>query len=237
LAFIASFFVLGTWPAEIVSKRVQSWVITTATVLVTLGVLFWICWLRRFRFTLRAVFKLTFCFSVLFAVLAWLRTRTHAFDMFPPELWVPAKHFDLWADVLGVQYGAAKHSWGAAAVQWLGYCGPFVTGWLGLGLVGTWCAARAAIVARKAGASTNTLSSRAFWSDCFASAGRWSWAPGLACLVVYLSIAPRYFQSADSHHVSVIGNLRNPWPEWQAIQKALAQLSTDNQRDPENGVD
>jgi len=221
-ASIASFFVLGTWPAEIVSNRAQSWVIGTVAVLVTLGVPLWFCWFWRFRFSLRSVFKLTYCFSVLFAVLAWLRARTHEFDTFPPERWVPAMDLDSFTN-LGVQYGVARHSWEEAAIQWLGYRGPFVTGLLGFGLVGACCAARAARVARKGGIPANPLSSQAFWAGYCAAISRCAWAPGLACLVAYLVIAPGYFESSDLQYARVVGHLRDPRQEWQAIRTAHSQ--------------
>ncbi|MHB1037469.1 MAG: hypothetical protein ACYC35_18820 [Pirellulales bacterium] len=227
----------GLMPAEVISRPVQ-WAFFTV-VLFFLPVLLvawggW-CWLRRraFQFSLGALLLLTLVASVLFSMVAVLRSQEYYhpfyFSGLPFPLSVPRRG---WQEISAAVYSGVSTGphdpWFGAVCQWIAYYGPYLTVVLWAGLVAFLYRRKLRKIARQEGAPLPGRWKRL--AGLCHSLGQPALVTAALILAVYLFLSPGLVERGEQGFQDAMAVSRQSPTNLEAMEAAVQKVRSDAAR-------
>jgi hypothetical protein len=228
-ACAASVVVVGLAPAEVISRSIQSWVLTVSIIAVPVVLASYVAWpwlsRRKFRFSLRAMLLAITVLCVLLGVVSITRPNLESFTRLPFDLSVPA----LGSQQLDVRSLEAVirplGTWMWVAFQWASYFGQYL-------MVAIWGLLVAVLLRRKlnrtsAIAGGTPQSIRRFLAGwCRSLSGPAITLSGLT-LIAYLALAPGSIELVEEEYQRNMDFARNPGAHWSRVDAAVQSVRSD----------
>jgi hypothetical protein len=218
------FVALGMAPAEIISPTVQTWLINGSAALLAVVIVGWLLWKiavrRKFQYSLRSLFVLTFFWALLLGVLKMLDVLPGSLGDFwmPTPCISPRGWYGVDAQELRKAVVTGYGNWTWAIWQWFGYSGPYISVALALALVALWHRVRN---------RATSQAKRDRWASLLRCLGRSALAAVTVWLLLYLAVAPSVVQSIDSAYQTRMEYVRNPQAYRDDMLKTIAEVRAD----------
>lgn len=223
IALFVTAVVFGLAPAEIISRGVQSWVLTVLVILAPIISVAWFVWswLRRknFRFSLRAMMLWIFVFCFVLGIVSITRPAAADFARVPFKLWIPGRE---WGQ-LDAYSGAQEYGrWAWAMFQWSEYKGGHLT-------LAIWIALLALFAIVKAkdsrqGAEVTPFTARERCGIFAFMLGRSCAVLAALILMAYLVAAPEVVRTVENNFQRDMAFARDPDSYWAEVNEAVCKV-------------
>jgi len=235
LGIAASLIVWGIFPAEIISPRVQGWMVllaigTLALIAILVGMLRWLRW-RRFQYTIAEALIGMTVFALLCGVLSMTGPLWGDPDDLASRFEIAPKGIDFFPpDVLKTGLSQSHADWAWPVAQWFYHGGPYWAVGLALTLLGCWFWIRSTRANRKTAESDRRprlACRRVFWAALLRCLARSSWGMAVVQLIVFLAVAPDMVRLAENNYQNTMRWARDAESHCEAVQVEVDKIERD----------
>jgi hypothetical protein len=232
VACIATFITYGLAPAELISRSVQSTIITALLWCVIAAVLAYLLWIanrllrrRKYQFSLLSIFGLMTAVALL--VLFWpvFRDLFNGLAAYPPERLLPPQGVGgIGVPPPPMQRSSAGDFWLSAAIQWSLYSAPWLSVVFAVALIALWWSVRTARQANERFFNYWTRNFRVRW----ATVGRYVAKSALVAAAVFfvfnLFAAPSVIRAVEVEFQDRMSYARNPVEHMKQLEASRAEV-------------
>ena len=237
-----TFVLLGMAPAELVSHKIQSRIITLLvwlTALLAFTLVLWCIYLflkrRRFQFSLRSLLGVTLGAAILASFWPIFRSVFAYVDANPPELWLHAKGWSgIDAEVWRTTMKLNKGSWLWATLQWFAHSGQHVGLVASLSIVAAWFSWRQSRSSDEGILNYWTRNLRERWPLLIGCVGTSAMVAALFCLTIYVWSAPTLVHATETDFQYKMRYCRDPGGHRSQIQAVRDKMLSSDKR---NAID
>jgi hypothetical protein len=223
--------VFGMMPAEFISRRAQSWIITVllwspiaAIAAYVIVIAFGLRRHRRFQFSLLGMFGLMTAVAILALFLPAFSDIYKGLVVYPFEGWLTLRTWRGFSGLPPSQTNIPSGSWPLVLLQWSLYSGPLWGAFASITLIAIWFALRSAHRAGERFFNFWTRQIRIRWTTLARYAAKSAAGAAAVWLLLYLLVAPTVIRTVEDEFQYRMRPIRNPADHMALIAAARAEI-------------